>query len=270
MAAKKKHTVVCLSLNPHKAKCLGFLRGCWGMGNLKRQQKIATARNRSKKKLKKGLFAPPVRTPIIVNKSSRGRFRIRVVMPEDGLERRVVDGSPLGGRFYAALSSRGGSDFASSSGIDTFCPRLFFCSEVCRDARNAVALVFRSNHCENTSVSLVSSLQPISSRAFLSVYSSSFRSRKKGFGNILPEGTMMTINRMMMPTMMQIRIFMSFHHICLRTRLAPRRKPCADVARLSVLSCRASRRSPRCEALFRLSCIWRTVLSISYWYAISS
>jgi len=73
----------------------------------------------------------------------------------------------------------------------------------------------------------------------------------------------MTINRMMMPTIMQIRIFMSFHHICLRTRLAPRRKPCADVARLSVLSCRASRRSPRCEALFRLSCIWRTVLSIS-------
>jgi hypothetical protein len=75
---------------------------------------------------------------------------------------------------------------------------------------------------------------------------------------------MMTISRMMMPTIMQIRIFMSFHHICLRTRLAPRRKPCADVARLSVLSCRASRRSPRCEALFRLSCIWRTVLSISY------
>ena len=25
-----------------------------------------------------------------------------------------------------------------------------------------------------------------------------------------------------MPTMMQMRIFMSFHHICLRTRLAPR------------------------------------------------
>jgi hypothetical protein len=88
---------------------------------------------------------------------------------------------------------------------------------------------------------------------------------KKGLrGESLPEGTMMTINRMMMPTMMQIRIFMSFHHICLRTRLAPRRKPCADVARLSVLSCRASRRSPRCEALFRLSCIWRTVLSISW------
>ena len=88
------------------------------------------------------------------------------------------------------------------------------------------------------------------------------RSRSR---EILPEGTMITINRMMMPTMMQIRIFMSFHHICLRTRLAPRRKPCADVARLSVLSCRASRRSPRCEALFRLSCICRTVLSISCW-----
>jgi hypothetical protein len=96
------------------------------------------------------------------------------------------------------------------------------------------------------------------------------RSRQKGLqGESLPEGTMMTINKMMMPTMMQIRIFMSFHHICLRTRLAPRRKPCADVARLSVLSCRASRRSPRCEALFRLSCIWRTVLSISYWRGVS-
>jgi hypothetical protein len=79
-------------------------------------------------------------------------------MPEDGLEGYVVDDSPRVGRFYAALSSRGGSDLASSSGIDTFCPRLFFCSEACRDARNAVALVFRSNHCDNTSVSLMSSL----------------------------------------------------------------------------------------------------------------
>lgn len=80
----------------------------------------------------------------------------------------------------------------------------------------------------------------------------------------------MITSKMMMPTTMQILIFMSFHHICLRTRLAPRLKPCADVARLSVLSWRASRRSPRCEALFRLSCIWRTVLSISYCVAKSA
>jgi hypothetical protein len=44
-----------------------------------------------------------------------------------------------------------------------------------------------------------------------------------------------------MPTMRHMRIFMSFHHICLRTRLAPLRKPWADWARLSVLSCRESR-----------------------------
>jgi hypothetical protein len=76
-------------------------------------------------------------------------------MPEDGLERCVVDDDdPRGVRLMAAWKS---SSFASSSGIDTFCPRLFFCSEVCRDARNAIALVFRSNHCEKTSVSLVSS-----------------------------------------------------------------------------------------------------------------
>lgn len=30
-----------------------------------------------------------------------------------------------------------------------------------------------------------------------------------------------------------LRIFISFHHICLRTRFAPRRKPWADTARLS-------------------------------------
>lgn len=36
---------------------------------------------------------------------------------------------------------------------------------------------------------------------------------------------------------------MSFHHICLRTRLAPRRKPCAETARLSVPGRRVDRRS---------------------------
>ena len=73
----------------------------------------------------------------------------------------VVDDGPRDGRFYAALSSSSSSssssnDFVVSSGVDTFCPRLFFCSEVCRDdAWNAMALVFRSNHCEEVYVSSV-------------------------------------------------------------------------------------------------------------------
>jgi len=78
----------------------------------------------------------------------------------------------------------------------------------------------------------------------------------------LPEGTMITIKRTIMPTMIQILIFMSFHHICFLTLFAPLRKPCADTARLSVLSCNASRRSPRCETLFMLSLITPTVSSI--------
>lgn len=53
-----------------------------------------------------------------------------------------------------------------------------------------------------------------------------------------------------------------FHHICLRTLLAPRRKPCADTARLSVLSWRESRRSPRWETLLMFSRITPTVSSI--------
>ncbi len=36
-----------------------------------------------------------------------------------------------------------------------------------------------------------------------------------------------------LPTTRMILIFMSFHHICLRTRLAPLRNPCAETARLS-------------------------------------
>lgn len=68
---------------------------------------------------------------------------------------------------------------------------------------------------------------------------------------------------MMMPTMRHMRIFMSFHHICLRTRFAPLRKPWADTARLSVLSCRESRRAPRSETLLMLSRMIPTVLSIS-------
>ena len=67
-----------------------------------------------------------------------------------------------------------------------------------------------------------------------------------------------------MPTMRHMRIFMSFHHICLRTRLAPLRKPWADTARLSVLSCSESRRAPRSETLLMLSRMMPTVLSISW------
>jgi hypothetical protein len=57
---------------------------------------------------------------------------------------------------------------------------------------------------------------------------------------------------------------LSFHHICLRTRLAPLRKPWADTARLSVLSCSESRRAPRSETLLMLSRMIPTVLSISW------
>lgn len=66
-----------------------------------------------------------------------------------------------------------------------------------------------------------------------------------------------------MPTIRHMRIFMSFHHICLRTRLAPRRKPCAETARLSVLSWSESSLAPRSDTLLMLSRIMPTVLSIS-------
>lgn len=72
----------------------------------------------------------------------------------------------------------------------------------------------------------------------------------------------MTTNRMITQMTRHTRIFMSFHHICLRTRLAPRRKPWADTARLSVLSCKESRRSPRWETLLMFSRITPTVSSI--------
>ena len=89
------------------------------------------------------------------------------------------------------------------------------------------------------------------------------RASKEGRKN-LPEGTMMTTSKMMTQITRHTRIFMSFHHICLRTRLAPRRKPCADTARLSVLSWRESRRSPRSETPIMFDRIARIVSSISY------
>lgn len=67
-----------------------------------------------------------------------------------------------------------------------------------------------------------------------------------------------------MPTIKHMRIFMSFHHICFRTRFAPRRKSCAEWARLSVLSCKESKCSPRLETCLMLSRMMPTVLSISW------
>ena len=67
---------------------------------------------------------------------------------------------------------------------------------------------------------------------------------------------------MMMPTIMQMRIFMSFHHICFLTRFAPLLNPCAETARLSVLSCNESRRSPLWDTLLMFSRITPTVSSI--------
>jgi hypothetical protein len=74
----------------------------------------------------------------------------------------------------------------------------------------------------------------------------------------------MTISRTMMPTIKHMRIFISFHHICFRTRFAPLRNPWAETARLSVLSWRESSRSPRCETLLMFSRITPTVSSICY------
>lgn len=64
--------------------------------------------------------------------------------------------------------------------------------------------------------------------------------------------------------MMHILIFMSFHHMAFLTLLAPLLKPCADLWRLSVLSCSESSRSPRSDTLLMLSLIIPTVLSISW------
>lgn len=88
------------------------------------------------------------------------------------------------------------------------------------------------------------------------------RTERKARENI-PLGTMMMTSKTMMPMIRHILIFMSFHHICFLTLLAPRLKPCAETARLSVLSCRLSRRSPRSETLLMLLRMTLTVESIS-------
>lgn len=43
----------------------------------------------------------------------------------------------------------------------------------------------------------------------------------------------MMTSKIVIPIAIHILIFISFHHICFLTRFAPRRKPCADWARLS-------------------------------------
>jgi hypothetical protein len=60
---------------------------------------------------------------------------------------------------------------------------------------------------------------------------------------------MMMTRRITTPPMRHKRIFISFHHICFRTRFAPRRNPCAETARLSTpqsaSSVHQSRTNPR-------------------------
>jgi hypothetical protein len=80
------------------------------------------------------------------------------------------------------------------------------------------------------------------------------------------ETTMMTIITAIARPMM-MRIFISFHHIFFLTLFAPRRKPCADTARLSVLSCSESNLSPLSATLVMLSLIISTVSSICAWIA---
>ena len=77
-------------------------------------------------------------------------------------------------------------------------------------------------------------------------------------------GTMITINTMMTPKIRHILIFISFHHMSFLTRLAPRRKPCALIARLSVLFSIESNLSPRSATLLILSLMIPTVSSICY------
>lgn len=63
-------------------------------------------------------------------------------------------------------------------------------------------------------------------------------------------------------TPMMMRIFISFHHMFFRTLFAPLRKPCADTARLSVLSCNESSLSPLSATFVIFSLMIPTVSSI--------
>lgn len=68
-------------------------------------------------------------------------------------------------------------------------------------------------------------------------------------------GTTMMMMSTAIPIPIMIRILMSFHHICLRTRLAPRRKPCAEAARVSAKS--AGRRTgPTRSAMRYQEAMW--------------
>jgi len=78
-------------------------------------------------------------------------------------------------------------------------------------------------------------------------------------------GTMMMMSSTMMPSPTMSVHFMFCHHILLRTLFAPLRNDCAETAKPSVLSCRASSRSPRSATLAILSLIAPTVSSICCW-----
>lgn len=72
-------------------------------------------------------------------------------------------------------------------------------------------------------------------------------------------GTMITIKITMIPITIHNLIFISFHHICFLTLLAPLLKPWALTAKLSALSWIESNLSPLSATLLRLSLMISTV-----------
>jgi hypothetical protein len=86
----------------------------------------------------------------------------------------------------------------------------------------------------------------------------------KILGASIPDGTMITMRRMMMPTTMQIRIFMSFHHICFLTSWADLRNLLDWLARFSVCSRRRLALAPLCASYSKFWVILTVVSSKSY------
>jgi hypothetical protein len=84
------------------------------------------------------------------------------------------------------------------------------------------------------------------------------------FGASVPDGTMITMSRMMMPTMMQIRIFMFFHIMLFLVSRALLLKCRADSLRASVLAWRVSSRVPRSPILSTVSVSMDVTSRISY------
>lgn len=112
--------------------------------------------------------------------------------------------------------------------------------------------MFRCNHCRDFSQS--AAIPPTLKQSW----------------NDVPLGMMMISRSTMIPTMIQILIFIFFHHICLRTLFAPRRKPWADWLRFSDLSWSWSMCSPRWATDSRFFFITLTVSSICYIWALIS